>query len=154
MKLIKFIIIALVIILIIKSYPWIITAGGAGNISIYRISCDKMVFERKIDSLINTNSQIFIPTNPNYTLAGTGYEDTDKNIAVRDKNSTYIFRYSYSTIKMNWKTDSVFSIALTHVGKFNEPLREDSELFPFEDYTWENRFEKLLQACNFKYTKE
>lgn len=154
MKLIKFIIIVIVIIVIIKSYPWIITAGGAGNISIYQISCDKLVFEDKIDSLINNNSQIFIPTNPNYNLSGTGYEDTDKYIAVRDKNSTYIFRYSYSTIKINWKTDSILSIALTHVGKFNEDLRVDSELFLFEDYIWENRFEKLLNACNFKYTKE
>jgi len=147
--------IGLAIIFLWWTYPWIITAGGVGNIAIYYLDLSKTEFEQTMDSVIIHNPNIGIPDTNIYSLTGTGYEDLNKYIYFIQEPDTFVFEYSYSQYRKDWELKSNFRIALTHVGRFPErPLKIDNDLLPFQDIKWENRFEKLLIECDLKFKKE
>jgi hypothetical protein len=152
---IKYTIIGLAIFFLWWTYPWIITAGGVGNIAIYYLDISKTEFEHTMDSVITHNPNIGIPDTNIYSLTGTGYEDLNTYIYLIQEPDTFVFRYKYSQYRKDWELKSNFRIALTHVGQFSEKsLKIDKDLYPFQDTKWENRFEKMLIECDLKFKKE
>ena len=151
----KYTLIGFSIIFLWWTYPWIITAGGVGNIAIYYLDVSKTEFEQSIDSVFTHNSNIGTPDTSIYSLRGTGYEELNKYIYYIQEPDTFVFRYKYSQYRADWELEPNFRIALTHVGQFPESrLKFDRELFPFQDIKWEKRFENLLHECNLKFKKE
>jgi len=151
----KYTLVGLLILFLWWTYPWIITAGGAGNIAIYDLEVSKTEFELTIDSVIAHNLKIGIPDTNIYSLRGTGYEEMNKYIYYVQESDTFVFRYGYVQYGTDWESKPNFSIALTHVGKSpRKTLKYGRELLPFQDIKWEKRFENLLRECNLKFEKE
>ncbi len=125
------------------TYPWVISAGGVGNIQLYEFNISRDNLSNQIDSVILNDEKIGIPSKQIYNLDGsTGYEDDSKYIYfINSENDTLVYRFKYSATSTAKKT----VLALTHYGKYGEtPLKINRDIFFFQKKKIIKGFEKIL----------
>ena len=124
------------------TYPWVISAGGVGNIELYDFNVSREVLSKQIDSLILNDKSVGVPSKQIYNLDGTGYEDDSKYIYfINNENDTLVYRFKYSATSTAKKT----VLALTHFGFYGEsPLKTSQDIFFFQRKDKAKGFEEIL----------
>lgn len=123
------------------TYPWVISAGGVGNIQLYEFNISRDNLSNQIDSVILNDEKIGIPSKQIYNLDGTGYEKDSKFIFVIEQGDTIVYSYEF----YNYENKNEVSIALTHYGKYGEtPLKINRDIYFFQKNNITKGFEKIL----------
>lgn len=131
------------------TYPWVISAGGVGNIELYDFNVSREVLSKEIDSLILNDDKVGIPSKQIYNLDGTGYEDDSRYIYLIDDGDTLVYGYDY----YNYETGVITSVALTNFGLYGEnPLKTRRDIFFFQRRNKAKGFEEILSKLQTPFT--